>query len=378
MWFPKALILTLALIGPIVPIAGTGSAADFVLISESDTIPDDLYAAGNVVDVRGTVEGDLTATASQRVVVSGTVEGDVIAIAPSVEITGTVGGSVRAIADRVAIAGTIGDDVVVTARDASIPGEVGRDVLAFVYSAELSGSVAKNFKSIAVGIVEIAGQVGRDVEVNARRLDVLSTGAVGGDVRYRGDANISGNAELASSPIQLGKTPVPLRVRALALAGVVVAGLIVLLAGLALFWLAPQTTEAASRAIKNWVWAAMIGVVTIVLPVAVIGGVIAGMGAASPDLFGVAILATSPMLVLYVGLLSFMVVLGFVPTASVLGRLLTRDRISTVGGFVLGVVIVGAVSQVPVVGLPTVLALWLMGVGGWMLGATAIRHGSVG
>lgn len=377
MWFPKALILTLALVGPIVPIAGTGSAADFVLISESDTIPDDLYAAGNVVDVRGTVEGDLTATASQRVVVSGTVEGDVIAIAPSVEITGTVGGSVRVIADRVSIAGTIGEDVVVTARDTSISGEVSRDVLAFVYSADLSGSVTKNFKSFAVGVVEIAGHVGRDLEVNARRLDVLSTGSVSGDVRYRGEANISGNAELTSAPIQLGKTPVPLRVRALVLAGVVVAALIVLLAGLALFWLAPQTTEAASRAIRNWVWAAIIGVVTIVLPIGVIGGVIAGMGAASPDLFGVAILATSPILVLYIGLLAFMVVLGLVPMAAVVGRLLTRDRISTVGGFVLGVVVIGGLSQVPVVGLPIVLAAWLMGVGGWMLGARTIRRGSV-
>lgn len=377
MWFPKALIVTLALLGPTVPVAGTGSDADFVLISESDTVPDDLYAAGNVVDIRGTIEGDLTATASQRVVVSGNVEGDVIAIAPFVEITGDVDGSVRIIADRIRIIGTVGDDVVIAGRTATVQGVVGRDILVFVHSARLTGSVTDNFQAFATGVVEIVGGVGHDLEVNARRLEVASTASVAGDVRYRGEASINSNADLASSAIQLGKTPVPLRVRALVLVGEVVAGLVVLLAGLALFWLAPRTTEAAVGAIRNWVWAAIVGLATLVLPAMLIGGIIAGMGAASPDLYGVAILATSPMILLYLGLVMFMVVLGFVPMAAGLGRVVTRGRLSSIGCFMLGVLVLGAITAVPVAGVPVVVALWVVGVGGWTLGAHSVRRGLV-
>ncbi len=377
MWFPKALIVTLALVGPVIPIAGTGSAADFVLISEADTVPDDLYAAGNVVDVRGSIQGDLTATASQRVIVSGTVEGDVVAIAPFVEITGDVEGSVRVIADRIRIIGTVGDDVVIAGRTATIQGVVGRDIMVFVHSARLTGSVTDNFQAFATGVIEIVGGVGHDLEVNARRLDVASTAAVGGDVRYRGEATIDDNADLTSSAIRLGKTPVPLRVRALILVGQVVAGLVVLLAGLALFWLAPRTTEAATGAIRNWLWAAIVGLATLVLPAVLIGAIIAGMGVASPDLYGVAILATSPMILLYLGLVMFMAVLGFVPMAATLGRIATRGRLSIVGSFVLGVVLLAAITAVPVAGIPLFIALWVVGVGGWTLGAGSLRRGSV-
>ncbi|MDH5421377.1 MAG: hypothetical protein OEY55_06205 [Acidimicrobiia bacterium] len=377
MWFPNALIVTLALVGPVIPIAGTGSAADFVLISESDTVPDDLYAAGNVVDVRGTIQGDLTATASQRVIVSGTVEGDVVAIAPLVEITGDVEGSVRVIADRIRIVGTVGDDVVIAGRIATIQGVVDRDVMLFVYSARLTGSVTDNFQAFASGVIEIVGGVGHDLEVNARRLEVASTATVGGDVRYRGEASIDDNADLASSAIQLGKTPVPLRVRALVLVGQVVAGLVVLLAGLALFWLAPRTTAAATGAIRNWLWAAMVGLATLALPAVLIGAIIGGMGVASPDLYGVAILATSPIILLYLGLVMFMAVLGFVPMAASLGRIATRGRISNVGSFVLGVVLLGVITAIPVVGFPILAALWMVGVGGWALGAGSLRGRSV-
>ena len=377
MWFPNALIVTLALAGPIIPIAGTGTAADFVLITEADTVSDDLYAAGNVVDVRGTIKGDLTATASQRVVVSGTVEGDIVAIAPFVEITGDVAGSVRVIADRVRIIGTVGDDVVIAGRTATIQGVVGRDIMVIVHSARLTGSVADNFQAFATGVIEIVGGVGHDLEVNAGRLEIASTAAVGGDVRYRGDATIDDNANLATSPIQLGKTPVPLRVRALVLVGQVVAGLVVLLAGLALFWLAPRTTEAATGAIRNWLWAAIVGLATLVLPAVLIGAIITGMGVASPDLYGVAILATSPIIFLYLGLIMFMTVLGFVPMAVSLGRIATRGRISNIGSFLLGVVLLGAIMAIPVAGFPILAALWVVGVGGWTLGAGSLRRRSV-
>jgi cytoskeletal protein CcmA (bactofilin family) len=377
MWFPKVLILTIAMLGPVLPLAGIGTAADFVVIGTDDTIPDDLYAAGNVVDVRGVVEGDVSAVASQRVVVSGTIEGDLIAIAPFVEVSGEVMGSVRAIADRVSIVGTVGEDVVVAGRRATVQGTIGGDMLTVVQQARILGSVERNVKATAIGVIAIEGEVGGDLEVNADRLEISPAATVAGDIRYRGEAEISPAADLASAAIELGKTPVPLRVRALLLAGEIVAGLLVLLGGLSMFWLAPRLTDAASGASRNWLKGALAGAAVLMLPAAFVVAVIAGMGAASPDLYGVALLATSPIAILYLAMLSSMIVLGWVPLATGLGQVVTRARFSTVGSFMIGVLILVGISLVPVVGWRLLLALWVVGVGGWVLGARSLRHGSI-
>lgn len=365
------------MVGPVLPLAGIGTAADFVVVGSDETVPDDLYAAGNVVDVRGVVEGDVTAAASQRVVVSGTIEGDLIAIAPYVEVSGEVTGSVRVIADRVSIVGTVGTDVVVAGRRATVEGTVGGDLLTVGQQAQVLGSVERNVKATAIGVITIEGDVGGDLEVNANRLEVSPTAAVAGDVRYRGDAEISPTADLASAAIQLGKTPVPLRVRALLLAGEIVAGLLVLLGGLSMFWLAPHLTEAAAGGSRNFLRGALAGAAVLILPAVFVGAVIAGMGAASPDLYGVALLATGPIAVLYLAMLFFMVVLGWVPLATGLGQVVTRARISTVGSFMIGVLILVGISFVPVVGWPVLMVLWVVGVGGWVLGARSLRHGSI-
>ncbi len=377
MWFSKVLILTIAMVGPVIPLAGIGTAADFVVVGTDETVPDDLYAAGNVVDVRGVVEGDVTAAASQRVVVSGTIEGDLIAIAPFVEVSGEVMGSVRVIADRVSIVGTVGEDVVVAGRRATVQGVIGGDLLTVGQQARILGSVERNVKATAIGAITIEGAIGGDLEVNVDRLEVSPTATVAGDVRYRGDAEISPTADLASAPIQLGKTPVPLRVRALLLAGEIVAGLLVLLGGLSMFWLAPRLTEAAAGRSRAWLRGASAGVAVLILPVVFVGAVVAGMGAASPDLYGVALLATSPIAILYLAMLSFMVVLGWVPLATGLGQIVTRARISTVGSFMIGVLILVGISFVPVVGWRVLMVLWVVGVGGWVLGARSLRHESI-
>lgn len=373
MSFRSVLIITVALIGPVTPQAGTAAAADVVLVSEFDVIPDDLYAAGLVVDVRGVIDGDLVAAASERIVVSGTVEGDVLAIAPTVEIAGQVTGSVRALANTVVVSGTVGEDVVVAVRRGSIVGMVGGDVMALVDDVDVSGAVGRDLQVQSWGTVTVAGQVGRDLEVNGSELSVTSTARIDGDVRYRGSASLSENAEIGGSTLALGDVPVPLRARALVLVGLLMAGLLVVVGGLVIFWMAPRSAEAAVRAARKWPWAFVVGVGSLALPVLLVIGVVAAMSAASPDLTGVAILATSPILLAYAGFVALMAILGFVPSAATVGRVLTRGRVPAVGGFLIGLMVMTVLLFVPVVGSWLLILMWLVGIGAWVMGAWAAR-----
>ncbi|MGH9194113.1 MAG: polymer-forming cytoskeletal protein, partial [Acidimicrobiia bacterium] len=69
--------------------------SDLVLVQADDVITEDLYAAGNRVQVDGRVEGDLYAAAFSEVKITGEVTGDVVVVASRLVISGRVGGSVR-------------------------------------------------------------------------------------------------------------------------------------------------------------------------------------------------------------------------------------------------------------------------------------------
>ena len=78
-------LLALALASPV-------SAADFrsgddVVIGANEVIDDDLFAAGNRVEINGTVTGDLWATGSE-VIVNGEVEGSVFIAGQTLAVNG--------------------------------------------------------------------------------------------------------------------------------------------------------------------------------------------------------------------------------------------------------------------------------------------------
>lgn len=184
---------------------------------------------------------------------------------------------------------------------------------------------------------------------------------------------MSENAEIGGSTLALGDVPVPLRARALVLVGLLMAGLLVVVGGLVIFWMAPRSAEAAVRAARKWPWAFVVGVGSLALPVLLVIGVVAAMSAASPDLTGVAILATSPILLAYAGFVALMAILGFVPSAATVGRVLTRGRVPAVGGFLIGLMVMTVLLFVPVVGSWLLILMWLVGIGAWVMGAWAAR-----
>src|SRR5581483_12395187 len=94
-----ALALLAGLLGLAVPprpaLALEHRHGDTVAVASSETIDDDLAAAGQTVTIAGHVTGDVFA-AGQNVVVTGTIDGDLLAAGEQVTVAGSVLGDVRA------------------------------------------------------------------------------------------------------------------------------------------------------------------------------------------------------------------------------------------------------------------------------------------
>jgi cytoskeletal protein CcmA (bactofilin family) len=84
-----------------------------ITIPAGETVPHDLYLAGNTVRVDGTIDGDLV-VAGGTIIVNGTVTGGVIATGGNVALNGPVGRQVRVWASSITIGGPVGGDVVAT------------------------------------------------------------------------------------------------------------------------------------------------------------------------------------------------------------------------------------------------------------------------
>ncbi|MDH3540441.1 MAG: hypothetical protein OEP52_10620, partial [Acidimicrobiia bacterium] len=382
--FPKAigtlLVLAAALsggaaasVGAPPPVHATTASADVVLIRDTDVVSEDLYASGLRIDIRGVVQGDLVAAALGEVRISGTIEGDVLVVARSVVIEGEVRGSVRAITGTLTVTGSVDGDVVSATFAHDVSGTVGRDLLAATVRGALSGSIARDARIGALGSITARGTVGRDLEVNARTLTIGGEAIVDGDVRYRADATIADGARLSGLVVELGATPVPLRVRALQAAGTIVGIAIALLTGFGVMWLLGESVAASTRAARRWYLALLVGVGALAVPpvVLLVLPVVAATGSA--DLAAPLLLASMPLWLVYLGLLLVGLVIGWVPVAGAIGQAVFGRR-SAHAHFVAGVILLAVVWNVPYVG-PFALGLaWLVGVGGWLIGARSRRQ----
>jgi len=149
------------------------------------------FYTGVLIDVSGTVDGDVYAS-GQSVIISGDVTGDVIAAAQTITITGTVEGDVR-------LAG----------QDVTISGDVSRSGTIFAANIVLTraGSLGDDLVG-AAGDVRIGGSVGRDVMLSVGRLSI--NGSVGGDLTYVSDrdARITDGAVVGSvERVEPAQTP---------------------------------------------------------------------------------------------------------------------------------------------------------------------------
>ena len=166
---------------------GTAVAAEIVSqelyrVPENVIIEDDLYVSANEVYIEGLVQGDLLVSGSY-LELNGTVEGDVLFVGLGLVITGDVGGDVRVATGGLDLSGRVGEDVVAfTWGDSGLPFPLGVSNPDLVPGVTLQeGSEIGRDTWLTGGSAVVAGQIGRDLQVEANRLQVAGAAIIGGD-----------------------------------------------------------------------------------------------------------------------------------------------------------------------------------------------------
>jgi hypothetical protein len=363
------LLAGVVVVSPSVPASAETIQSDLVLVREEDVITEDLYAAGNRVDVLGRVEGDLVAVAFEEVLIAGEVTGDVVAISSRVVVSGVVGGSIRIAAGTVIIEGSVGDDALVAGWDTSTgaDSEIGRDVLVWGRRAFHRGDAGRDFRGSLISL-ELSGKVGDSVDISVRRVELAATAEIGGDLGYSSqrEATIEQGAVVGGSVIRRSPTVLNVRVRALR----VLTSILILLGlqsiGLLAIWGWPVRARQAAAAVRGgWLRCLGTGWLTLAVP----AGLIAASGlviAAAPPAAGLPlVLVLAPLAMAILGVVMAASMLAPVPVAASLGLRLAPKR-SIFAAYLIGTLVVALLGLVPMAIWILVVILMPIGIGGWL------------
>jgi cytoskeletal protein CcmA (bactofilin family) len=158
-----------------------------VILSQSQTVNHDYFAAGSTVEVDGTVNGDVYAAGGQ-VIINGTVNGDVLAAGGSVTVDGTVNGNVRTAGGTVLIDGHVTKNISVAGGNVELAHHAAIDggVAAASGSLQDSSSVTGNVNA-AVGQLTVGSDahVGGTVTYWSNQVATIAGGTVAGVVTHR-------------------------------------------------------------------------------------------------------------------------------------------------------------------------------------------------
>ncbi len=360
-----AIVAGLMLTGAAPAMAADRATADFVVVGVDEVVEEDLYAVGNTVDVRGTIDGDLIAFSGSEVRIGGLVTGDVIAFSGAVVVEGTVEGSVRATSGSVSIKGSVERDLVVVAGETEITGRVGRDVLVWGWALNIAGTIDGFVGGQTVGTTRISGDIGRDFEMTVGDLEVLDGTAVGGDLGYKAPqpATVESGAEIQGQLVQRAPTRQNIRVRAVALVGAILGVLFFIVGGLALFWLAPRSLERAAAAVRSPA-AAVTGFLLLPLPAVVPAVIVAIATTADPDVGLPLALALVPIAIGIAGVFALAVLIAPVPVLVAVGSRVVPRR-SPYLAFLVGATLFLALLVLPVVRWIVLGVVVVLGLGSW-------------
>ena len=255
-------ILALTLVAPV--LAADFRGDDVIIIAADEVIDDDLFVAGNIVEVNGTVKGDLFAAGSE-VVVNGTVEGSLFIAGQSLEVNGQVDGSVYGggyslvVGPATAINRNLyfGGFSLATKAGSTI----GRGLYSGGYQFLLDGDVDRDV-SVSGGALELDGKVGGDLTAELSEPDASGApptmgfpGAVrtvGPGFRQGDNADVSGDLDVKLVTQQFDGAPQPsFAGRILRAIGTRVGEFIALLIVGGLFlWLWPNMVERVSATVQ--------------------------------------------------------------------------------------------------------------------------------
>ncbi len=357
-------------VGFVTIVAWAQDSDDLLLIDKP--VDQDLYAASREVSIQAAVNGDLVA-AGQSVTVGGKVTGDIIVAAKDLEISSEVGDDVRAAGQHIRVTSPVTGHIVAAGQTVTISKPVGDWAWLAGSTVNVLGDVGGELKVYAQEI-NINARIIGNAELIGENLRLGPNAIVLGDLtwRSRNEADIDPEARIEGEVI---KEPLPGYMDELETDGGLFFTLRLIVAVVVLFLLFSRPMRAtADRIAAQPGLSLIIGfVVLVVTPVLALLLFVTGIG----TWLGLVLLGTY-LVVLLLGMLTGLFSLGdltlrrFQPNPAAWQALIA---------ILVTVVAVGLLTYVPVLGLLTVLAIWLLGVGALCRGSWALiqnyRHDSL-
>ncbi len=402
-----AVVLSLLLIssGPSLAEVRQGNE---VLIAKDEVIDDDLYVFAQKVTVNGTINGDLIVV-GQQININGSVDGDLIAAAQQVLVNGKVSDDAR-IAGQVLTfqdGSDVGDDLIAAgySLECTKASHIGGEVKYAGYQSVFAGRVEKKVE-LASANSELSGSFGGDIEAVVDGGDYGAAGFWGaefpsvppgltvtesadivGNLSYQStreaiispESTIAGEVEHSQIESVVDQPPT-IAERAIAFAKQFFALFFV---GLLVIYICPKWTEqvvnnVGRRPLASLGW----GVLTLI---AVIAGAILLLVATIAIAVLLGFVSLDNLILAWVGLgalTTAVVIVGFLVfstwVAKVIVSVWAGNRIINGPDWIskqrflalaLGVLILGALTWIPVAGRVIGLVVMLMGVGStaiWM------------
>ncbi len=324
---------------------------------------DDLYAAGNSIVISKPIQGDLIALGG-IIDVDANVSGDVLVMGGTVIIRGDVGDDLRIGGGQVSIYGTVGDDLLIGGGTVVLGSAavVKGDILTGAGNLTLGGKVLGDAR-LAADVVSLSGTIGGDADIHTgSNFTINDKARIGGLLRYWAEkenpdfSKNAGQVEFHKIVVkQMGKV---------GMFGVFVGmtaflvfwkllGMFIL--GLLLVLLLPKYMPKVADEIGKKHWN-MLGY---------------GLLAMFLTPFVMVVLAMTvvgiPLAILLGIVYGLVVILGAINGAYYVGRVLVRNEKTVwakLGSVLVGTLILGILTIVPVVGWLGSLWIMLIGLGG--------------
>lgn len=375
LWLILPLVLSLLFVPAAVAQSNNSeNKVEITSIKNNQTVNRNYLAANERVEIEGTVNGDAF-VAGGAVVVSGKINGDLLVAGGEVTISGEVSDDVRVVGGQIRISGKIGKNLSVAGGNIDITesATVGEALLVVGGNVNINAPIGKTINA-GVGTLNISNSVGGDIEAGVGLLRLTSKANIKGNITYwsEDEASIDSQAQISGETIR--KDP-PFRgwdVDEAKILGIIstfslIIKIVILLSwfviGLILIKFTPQLFNRSVESLKEKPWQAVgIGTVFLVivpiLSLALLVSVIGiPLGIVLLTLFGISLFFARLPVIYFIG-------------EWVLVR--TGQKNHQVGALILGLVIYGLATLLPVIGGLLGFLSILFGLGAWLIGKQQI------
>lgn len=172
-----------------------------VIIDEQTVIEDDVYAGGQVLTIRGNINGDVFC-GGQTVNIEANIDGDVLCGGQKVRISGIVTGDVRVGGQIIDIDAQVGRNITAAGQQLTFGSDasVSRSLTAAGQLLTIDGQVGRDLYGAGQSIV-LTSMVGRNVEVEVESLEIARSAVILGNLKYTSeqDARIDQSAAISGA-----------------------------------------------------------------------------------------------------------------------------------------------------------------------------------